>query len=117
LTTFDAAMVTECYRREQSIVPQQALALTNSRLVLDSAKPIAAKIAASLKAHAPKADDAAFISSAFLELLGVPPDATELHASEQALAQWRKSPKTTPEDARSYFVWSLMNDNDFVTLR
>ena len=53
LTTFDAAMVTECYRREQSIVPQQALALTNSRLVLDSAKPIAAKIAASLKSHAP----------------------------------------------------------------
>src|SRR6476660_402845 len=41
LTTFDAAMVTECYRREQSIVPQQALALTNCRLVLDSAKPIA----------------------------------------------------------------------------
>ena len=61
LTTFDAAMVTECYRREQSIVPQQALALTNSRLVLDSAKPIAAKIAASLKSHASNVDDATFI--------------------------------------------------------
>jgi hypothetical protein len=117
LTTFDAAMVTECYRREQSIVPQQALALTNSRLVLDSAKPIAAKIAASLKSRAATVDDATFIDSAFLALLGSPPDAGELHASEQALAQWRKSPKTTAEDARSYFVWSLMNDNDFVTLR
>jgi hypothetical protein len=117
LTTFDAAQVTECYRREQSIVPQQALALTNSRLVLDSAKPIAAKIAASLKSHAPNVDDATFIGSAFLELLGDPPDAAELHASEQALAQWRQSPKTTAEDARSYFVWSLLNDNDFVTLR
>jgi hypothetical protein len=111
-------MVTECYRREQSIVPQQALALTNSRLVLDSAKPIAAKIAASLKkSHAPAVDDATFIGGAFLALLGSPPDAGELHASEQALAQWRKSPKTTADDARSYFVWSLMNDNDFVTLR
>jgi hypothetical protein len=117
LTTFDEAMVTECYRREQSIVPQQALALTNSRLVLDSAKPIAAKIAASLKARAPNVDDATFIASAFLALLGAPPDATELDASQQALAQWRKSPKTTAVDARSYFVWSLMNDNDFVTLR
>ncbi|MDA1214598.1 MAG: DUF1549 domain-containing protein, partial [Planctomycetota bacterium] len=35
LTTFDDALVKDCYRRETSIVPQQALALTNSRLVLD----------------------------------------------------------------------------------
>ena len=34
----------ECYRREQSIVPQQALALTNSRLVLDAARPIADRL-------------------------------------------------------------------------
>src|SRR5262245_4210224 len=30
---FDAADATECYRRTRSIVPQQALALTNSQLV------------------------------------------------------------------------------------
>jgi uncharacterized protein DUF1553/uncharacterized protein DUF1549/cytochrome c len=117
LTTFDLAMVTECYRREQSIVPQQALALTNGRLTLDSAKPISAKIAASLRSHSADVDDAAFISSAFLELLGAAPDAAELRASEQVLADWLKLPKTTTEDARSYFVWSLLNDNDFVTLR
>ncbi|NNE00394.1 MAG: DUF1553 domain-containing protein, partial [Pirellulaceae bacterium] len=34
LTTFDEARVTDCYRREQTIVPQQALALSNSDLVL-----------------------------------------------------------------------------------
>ncbi|NCF84969.1 MAG: DUF1549 domain-containing protein, partial [Verrucomicrobiaceae bacterium] len=32
LTIFDEARVTDCYRREQSVVPQQALALTNSKL-------------------------------------------------------------------------------------
>ena len=37
LTTFDEAGVTDCYRREESIVPQQALALTNSTLVQDAA--------------------------------------------------------------------------------
>jgi hypothetical protein len=41
LTTFDQAAVKECYRREQSIVPQQALALSNSSLVLDAAARIA----------------------------------------------------------------------------
>ena len=44
LTTFDDASVKECYRRDQSIVPQQALALTNSRLVHDAARPIAKRL-------------------------------------------------------------------------
>ncbi len=37
LTTFDEALVKDCYRREQSIVPQQALALSNSELSLEAA--------------------------------------------------------------------------------
>ena len=36
LTMFDAANVTECYRRHETIVPQQALAMINSGMVLDS---------------------------------------------------------------------------------
>ena len=44
LTTFDEALVTECYRREQSIVPQQALALTNSKLVHDTSPQIAKRL-------------------------------------------------------------------------
>ena len=38
LSTFDEAAVKECYRRDQSIVPQQALALADSRLVHDAAR-------------------------------------------------------------------------------
>ncbi len=44
LSMFDAANVTECYRRHETIVPQQALALTNSGMVLTRAGEIAAVI-------------------------------------------------------------------------
>ena len=44
LTMFDEALVTDCYRRDQSIVPQQALAMTNSQLVLDLSRPIVERI-------------------------------------------------------------------------
>src|SRR5205085_9772916 len=40
LTTFDGASVLECYRRSESIVPQQALALSNSKLALTAAGKI-----------------------------------------------------------------------------
>ena len=44
LTMFDAASVTECYRRPETIVPQQALALTNSGMILSRAGDIASVI-------------------------------------------------------------------------
>lgn len=53
LTTFDEATVKECYRREQSIVPQQALAMTNSRLILDASKLIAERIEKATPVGAP----------------------------------------------------------------
>src|SRR6185436_9319664 len=76
LTTFDEASVKECYRRDQSIVPQQALALLNSRLVHECAKRIATRVAnqASLD------DDAAFVRPAFRDMLGVSPHETEVTA-------------------------------------
>ncbi len=41
LQIFDAAGVTECYRRQESILPQQALALANSELSLRMARRLA----------------------------------------------------------------------------
>ncbi len=41
LQIFDAAGVTECYRRKDSILPQQALALANSELSLRMARQLA----------------------------------------------------------------------------
>jgi hypothetical protein len=117
LTTFDGALVTECYRRSQSIVPQQALAMTNSRLVLDAAKPIAEGISKAISSNKSEVDDTAFIRGAFTLLLASSPNEIELKASRDALHTWRELPKVSSQDARSYLVWSLLNHNDFVTLR
>ncbi|MFO0903867.1 MAG: PSD1 and planctomycete cytochrome C domain-containing protein [Pirellulales bacterium] len=116
LTTFDEALVKECYRREQSIVPQQALALTNSRLVLDAAPQIAAQLnAATLESQ--RTDDAAFARAAFRSLLGIDAAEAELQAATEALAAWRAVKSKDQIDPRAWLIWSLLNHNDFVTLR
>ena len=122
LSLFDDASVKECYRRDQSIVPQQALALTNSRLVHDSALAIAKRLEATLDRRSQPTTDDAFIRQSFALLLGMKPNAAELTTSRDALKALRTSEKgATPSDittaARSRFVWALINHNDFVTLR
>lgn len=114
LTTFDGAAVRECYRREQSVIPQQALALTNSALVLDAAAPIAARLSQGANG-AGTLDDTAFVRRAFGVMLGFEPKPAELAASLQALAAWRD--QGSAEAARAHLVWTLLNHNDFVTLR
>lgn len=117
LTTFDEAAVKECYRREQSIVPQQALALTNSRLVLESAGKIAAQVSRAAAADDLPASDPAFVRQAFLMLLGAPPTGAEAAATGKALAAWRGQTGQTAATAREQLIWVLLNHNDFVTLR
>jgi len=128
LTTFDEALVKECYRRETSIVPQQALALLNGRMVGDCAPDIARN----LTATAPATGDEAFVHHAFEQLLGFKPSPAELRASLEALrgpfagtsadSGGRKGtpaaedPKAQTQ-ARAQLVWSLVNHGDFVTLR
>jgi len=111
LTMFDEALVKDCYRRDQSIVPQQALALTNSSLVLDSAGQIAARLSVE------EPDDTAFAREAFATILGIDAAASELTASIEALAEWKKLPGTDTLAARTHLVWVLLNHNDFVTVR
>ncbi len=117
LTTFDEAMVKECYRREQSIVPQQALALTNSQLVLDSSSKIADKISRFLNGDSTPVEDEAFVRFAFQYLLGMTASDDEVQASKKALEQWRKISETRQGEERGYLLWTLINHNDFVTLR
>jgi len=109
--TFDEATVKDCYRREQSIVPQQALAPTNSGLVLDASQQIAQRLSDGA------ADDASFIREAFTILLGIAAGEAEIAASNKALEAWRRSPDGSVEQARASFVGALMNHNDFVALR
>ena len=89
LATFDNANVLECYRRNESVVPQQALALTNSKLSRDCADALAMKLQ-------PLADDA-FITRAFLTVLGRGPTAEEQRRESGGLP--RVEPKSQPVPA------------------
>jgi hypothetical protein len=117
LSIFDDANVLDCYRRTESIVPQQALALWNSRFAITAAGKITDRVAA--KAGA---DDAAFAKAAFETVLGTTPTADELAACVEGLAEFRAANATgTPADrtrrARGLLVQALVNHNDFVTVR
>jgi hypothetical protein len=109
LSMFDDADVLVCYRRSESIVPQQALALSNSKLALEMADKIAGQISAE--------DRAAFIEIAFLTLLARKPDAEESAACEAYCADLEKLGTTPESRVRARLVHALLNHNDFITIR
>jgi hypothetical protein len=118
LGIFDDANVLECYRRTESIVPQQGLALWNSKFALT----MGAKINGKLHARLGVVDDGAFARAAFETVLGTTPNADEQRVCEESLAELRdvlkdvKEPDRT-ERARLQLVQALINHNDFVTVR
>lgn len=118
LETFDDAMVRECYRRSESIVPQQALALANSPLAASMAEKIAARLASA----APDQSDDDFTRAAFAMILAEEPTDDELSACRDALAALAAAAtaKNHPDPsakARTNLVHVLLNHNDFVTVR
>ena len=121
LKIFDAAGVTECYQRKDSILPQQALALVNSELTLKLSKKLAKDLAGTAGT-----DPKAFVLAAFERVLSRP--ATEAELAECVLFLGRASSeaeRTNPawqatESAaslRDSLVHVLMNHHDFVTIR
>jgi hypothetical protein len=117
LTTFDEATVKECYRRDQSIVPQQALALSNAKIVFDVSPKIVTQIESKLT---DSQSDADFVRSAFRLVLGFSPSVAEEKAALATLSQWNDQAKKTGsggQSPRAMLVWVLINHNDFVTLR
>ncbi len=118
---FDAADATQCYRRTRSIVPQQALALTNSQFVHKQSVDVAASVYSKLT-PAEQARSAAFINSAYQRILARPPRPAELKVCESFLA--RQSHASEPDErlvnatrARESLIRALWNHNDFVTIR
>ncbi|MGH7129791.1 MAG: DUF1553 domain-containing protein, partial [Planctomycetaceae bacterium] len=79
LMTFDAASTHECYRRSETVVPQQALALANSRLVREQSRRLARRFATDLP-------DEEFITAAFEQILGRPPTQKERGLCTEFLA-------------------------------
>ncbi len=111
LSMFDDASVLDCYRRTESIVPQQALALENSAL----ASAMAEKIAARITATQPGLNDSDWVRVAFLTVLASEPTPEELAISVEALA--RLQPLASAANVREQFILALLNHNDFVTVR
>jgi len=127
LSMFDDASVLECYRRAESIVPQQALALENSALVREMAEKITARIeAGQALSDLPQAAEVEFIQQAFRTVLASEPGEEELSVSQDALHQLEtvgassgtgSSGIDVARRARISFVQALLNHNDFVTVR
>ncbi len=113
LAQFDSPNVLDCYRREESIVPQQALALFNSKISRDLSQKIADQIA-------PKGStipEDAFVGTAFQWILGQPPSDLEKKVCVQAMETWSKDFPKDPQRARINLIHTLINHNDFITLR
>jgi hypothetical protein len=120
LKIFDAAAVTECYRRKESVVPQQALALNNSELVRTQAISVA-QLLTSISGE----DLADFASAAFKRVLARSPTKQELAECVAFLRQQAdrytdngtKPLADSMQRARASLVHVLFNHSDFVTVR
>ena len=109
---FDAPDPNDCYRRTRSVIPQQALALTNSKLVHDHAAALAKRLGA------PTTDNSTFITAAFEQILNRQPSRAELTECESFLKQQgTATPKDSEARARESLVRALLNQNDFLTVR
>jgi hypothetical protein len=135
LALFDAPGATECYRRNQSIAPQQALALANSALSLAQSRVLAGKL--TVEVGATIESDAAFVSVAFEQVLTRSPSEAEAAecraflarqaerlAAAGGLAPFATGPTATVpaaadphQRARENLVHVLMNHHEFVTVR
>ena len=111
-TVFDAPDATECYRRSCTVMPQQALALTNSKLVHDQSTPLAKRITTGIEAK----DGVAFVKAAFETLLSRAPEEQEKRECLAFLAQ-QQAVVGGDAAARESLVRVLLNHNDFLTIR
>jgi hypothetical protein len=131
LELFDGANACEAYQRSTSVLPQQALALSNSDLELRQGRLLAHKLGRSTDS------EATFIRLAFEQVLGRLPSPAEQKASASFLARQVRlfeqqkteiqaaskaagSDGPSPEPAmraRENLLHALLNHNDFVTVR
>ena len=144
LELFDLANPNECYDRQQSVVPGQALVMTNSPLALDRSRRLARQLASEITGRLGPTTDANrdlvtadFITAAFESVLGRGPGREEQAActafvsrNARLLADTR-SLKSFPAGAGSVVAASsdpfaralenlvhiLLSHNDFVTIR
>jgi len=109
---FDGPEPADCYRRSRTIIPQQALALSNSELAHDLSARLAESIHADLS-DTERQGVAPFVLRAFQQILSRSPSPAEL----EACAEFLGPPASIGEIERSSLVRVLLNHNDFVAIR
>ena len=137
LEVFDLANPNECYRRRESVVPQQALALTNSAIALDQGRLLARELTSCIGDSTEPETVNRFITAAFERILSRTPKLDELAACRRFLntnasllrdssklvafpagGQNQVPPAAEPDlRARENLVHVLFSHNDFVTIR
>jgi hypothetical protein len=118
LEQFDPPSPTECYRRTESLVPQQALALENSELTQQVSQALGAKLwdATAGKNAAPTRREA-LIDTAFAEVLNRAPREAERAACSQFLERQRKLHATDADcRAAESLVRALVGHHDLITI-
>jgi hypothetical protein len=135
LQVFDSPSVNECYRRSESVVPQQALALANSDVCLNQSRLLAKKL--SEDASQGKPSEQHFVRLAYEQILGREPSNVESSECESFLKSQAKlfqnaaeltplnggdkasvPPSADPiQRARENLTLVLYNHNDFITVR
>ena len=144
LELFDLANPNECYDRQQSVVPQQALVMTNSPLALDRSRRLARQLASEITGRLGPTTDANrdsvaadFITAAFESVLGRVPGPEEQAACTGFVSRNARL-LTEPKSLNSFpastgtvvaassdpfaralenLVHVLLSHNDFVTIR
>jgi hypothetical protein len=137
LDAFDRPNVVDCYKRSESIVPQQALAQANSPLTLAEARRLAGRLSEQVGAENEESLVQTFVNTAFAQILSRPPTAGELaectgfvaaqtvrYSQPEGLTKFSTGgaahvpPSQSPHQrARENLIHVLLNHNDFVTLR
>lgn len=136
LRLWDVASPNECFRRNESITPHQALSLSNSKISLQMSRVLTGIL--NDKVGSENSRDTQFVENAFDMLLGRPPSREEREASENYIHEQgmlyasaadlkpfetgEKNEKVPPSSdphtrARESFVHVMFNHNEFVTIR
>lgn len=119
---FDAPSPLECYCRTRSVVPQQALALTNSDLVHQVGEAIVQNWEHAVRTGASEATLRDFVTDMFLLILNRLPSEQEAGICQRGFDQQYLMLSAEGIDraetiARQSLVRVLLNHNDFVTIR
>ncbi|MDA0833932.1 MAG: DUF1553 domain-containing protein [Planctomycetota bacterium] len=134
LSLFDPPDPQDCYRRSETLIPQQALGMINGELTQHCSRRLTSRLQSALTEKG-KTDDIDFIMEAFLQILSRPPNDRERElcmdflaqqANDVALAKTEgrltaadaeQGPSSdTATRARESLIRTLFNHHEFITI-